>query len=1137
MNRDGSGIDLPAPDPSIADALSAWAADPALSAVLRAGDAAFLVLSGDAGRVLHASEAGRALAPLFAGFASGLHDQVKRHAPASGRPALLRLQLDPRRLGSPVPCLLARRALPGGEPALLLVATALLPASLRRRIPSAAASAEPMARQPEAVPALPEPVPAPGARFVWRSDAEGRLGEVSGSPFPALRRALTGESWASLAGAGRLRNAEGVLAALAGRSTFRALPAELALEAGDVLGFDLFGTPVAQPGRPFEGFEGFARIRAATETATNAPSPDGPPSAAPFAPAARLGLAWRWQDAVRSTPASIAPEMEMPKPEAAAVSPSSPAGPAGPVPEAEGLPTPAAPSSIPEAGASVAADAPATSGAERPASTRATPGARSSSAGVESAPSASEDGPRTAMAALHAVGSSPADAATAPTPSGDGLRATLAALPGGGSSTSDAATATSAFEGGPRDARTALPPLGPSSSEPEPAPTPSEDGLLARMVAPPDAALSPSAAAPAASDAAQQDARAALPQTGSLFSDSEPAPTAFEGAPQAVTSAPPEGGSSPSGHESAPDAYEEGRRDVSDAAPSSAVAETLPDGSPAEGAAAPVTTAEPGKASSLSAAESSPLLSVNEHAAFREIAKALGARFAGDEEPDETADAQAESRVWGGSVTPFPARAVETVPAEATTLLEGVPAALMICRGEELLHANRAFLDLAGFPDLATLQAEGGLGRLFRGLAPHRHARDGAAVAMATRGGQSRGVAIDEARMIWTGAAAECLLVRPLAGSDPERETRLAAAEASGRGRLTEARAALDALEDGVVGLDREGRVLSVNRAAARLLGIDPRQAEGAFLADLFAVASAGPVRSALRLPEASACEVSIANGQGVPARLAVSLSATNREGGRVAVLREAARASAAAAERRARSGETADFAARLGREVREPMTSILGFADLMLAERYGPLGSPRYQEALQDIRGAGERLVALVDDLVELAGVEAGRRALSVAPLTLNDVVGACVAELQPEAALGRVVLRTSFAADLAPILADEASLRQAARAVIAAAIGDTAAGGQVIVSTTHGERGEAALRVRDTGIGLSPRELEGALRLPDPAEPLPRRRGGGPALGLILTRALVEANHGRLRVSSRKDEGTLVEMLFPVRDAALSA
>lgn len=522
-------------------------------------------------------------------------------------------------------------------------------------------------------------------------------------------------------------------------------------------------------------------------------------------------------------------------------------------------------------------------------------------------------------------------------------------------------------------------------------------------------------------------------------------------------------------------------------------------------------------------------LSVSEHDAFREIARALGVRYAGDpaDDADEAAPADPAGR---GAVMPFsfasPSAPVRTEP-DPAALLDGVPGPLLLHRGPEILAANRAFLDLADYPDLAALRAAG-LARLFPDPLPDP-LPEGATRALEPRDGTVRRVALARGAMPWPGGPAAALLLRPLAdaeagaGAASGVEARPPAAALPGPDADADAaalRAALDAVAEGVVVADAAGRVLSLNRAAADLLGRDPRAAPGAALRDLV------PPEMAGALAEADGRAVSVEGGA-----LAVR-SAALGGGLRALLLRPVPEAS-----RSEGPGFVARFLAQLDREIRTPLTGILGFADVMLKEPYGPLGHARYRSYLNDIRASGEQVLALVADLVDLATVETGGLPLSRRPLPLNDLVSTCVAEMQAEAARGRIVLRTSFAEDLAPLEADEPSLARAARLVIGNAIRLTGAGGQVIVSTNPAERGAVALRVRDTGIGMSPEEIAFAL------EPFRggRPEAGGPegahaaagGLGLPLSKALVEANDGRLSISSRKDEGTLVEILLPGRAA----
>jgi signal transduction histidine kinase len=226
-------------------------------------------------------------------------------------------------------------------------------------------------------------------------------------------------------------------------------------------------------------------------------------------------------------------------------------------------------------------------------------------------------------------------------------------------------------------------------------------------------------------------------------------------------------------------------------------------------------------------------------------------------------------------------------------------------------------------------------------------------------------------------------------------------------------------------------------------------------------------------------------------------------------------------------SVEKSDFLAKVSHELRTPLNAIIGFAEVMLEERLGPMGNERYQEYLKDIHESGRRVIGLVNDLLDLAKIEAGRMELSFAGVNLNEIVGTCVNALLQNAARERIVIRTSFAPKLPPVVADQRSLRQIVLNVVSNAVKFTPAGGQVIVSTAATDRGEIVVRIRDTGIGMTDEEVAAALQ---PFRQFATsRKGDGSGLGLPLTKALVEANRGTLHITSAQNEGTLVEIVFP--------
>jgi PAS domain S-box-containing protein len=224
-----------------------------------------------------------------------------------------------------------------------------------------------------------------------------------------------------------------------------------------------------------------------------------------------------------------------------------------------------------------------------------------------------------------------------------------------------------------------------------------------------------------------------------------------------------------------------------------------------------------------------------------------------------------------------------------------------------------------------------------------------------------------------------------------------------------------------------------------------------------------------------------------------------------------------------------ADVLAKISHEVRTPLNAIIGFCEVMIAERFGPVGNDRYLEYLKDIRTSGGQLVALINDLLDLSKIESGKLELSVAPLALNELTQQCVAIMQQRANRGRIIIRTSLATKLPRVLADARSIRQVVINVLANSIELTNAGGQVIVSTALSDTGDVVLRVRDSGIGMSEIDLKAALE-PFRQHATSQRAGPtGTGLGLPLAKALAEANRASFAMTSAINAGTFVEVTFP--------
>ena len=221
------------------------------------------------------------------------------------------------------------------------------------------------------------------------------------------------------------------------------------------------------------------------------------------------------------------------------------------------------------------------------------------------------------------------------------------------------------------------------------------------------------------------------------------------------------------------------------------------------------------------------------------------------------------------------------------------------------------------------------------------------------------------------------------------------------------------------------------------------------------------------------------------------------------------------------------DFLAKVSHEVRTPLNSIIGFAELMLQERFGPIGSERYKGYVEDIHQSGLYALSLLNDLLDISKIEAGKFELNFTAVEVPEIVEDCAASLQPLAKRARILLRTSLAPDLPTVVADPRRLKQILLNLLTNAIKFTKEGGQVIVSGTMIE-GELRVRVRDNGVGMTKDEIAFAMQPFHQLDTAPRKQTGT-GLGLPVTKALVDANRARLVLTSEPGIGTSADVIFP--------
>ena len=568
------------------------------------------------------------------------------------------------------------------------------------------------------------------------------------------------------------------------------------------------------------------------------------------------------------------------------------------------------------------------------------------------------------------------------------------------------------------------------------------------------------------------------------------------------------------------------------------------------------------------AADSAPALTPIENNAFNELARRLSARLDTDE-ASETPPAQHvdEPYMFEPELAPVASPAIADTSSDWLSrppalaqgaalrdrpLLDLLPVGVLVYRLDRLLYANPHFLSCVGHSDLASLEIAGGLDALYvepNVAADSSSAGTGTPVTIAA-GADQPPAAANLSAISWDGEPAMALIFAATPAPQHTIEPAIAAQAAPepvaptaqpGQANAEDLAAILDTAAEGIVMFDISGRIHSCNRSAEALFGRDGDTLTRGALVDLFAPESLRDVQD--YFDAVARGDTTGMHGREVLGRvpsggllpLAITMGRTLPDGPNFfAIFRDQSQARKTdtelhAARRQADRFVSAktDLLARISHEIRAPLNAIIGFSDVMIEERFGVLGNDRYSDYIKDIRTCGARVVAIIDDLLDLSRIETGDLELAFASQNLNEVVEQCVAVMQPQANRERIIIRSSLAHHLPPVTADAQALRQIAANLISNSIHLANAGGQVIVSTALSDKGHVVLRVRDTGHGLNDNEIAEAMepfRTRAPSDRGPETAG----VNLSLTRALVEANRAQFNIKTAPQSGTLIEVVF---------
>ncbi|MGV8998021.1 MAG: PAS domain-containing sensor histidine kinase [Parvibaculaceae bacterium] len=222
-------------------------------------------------------------------------------------------------------------------------------------------------------------------------------------------------------------------------------------------------------------------------------------------------------------------------------------------------------------------------------------------------------------------------------------------------------------------------------------------------------------------------------------------------------------------------------------------------------------------------------------------------------------------------------------------------------------------------------------------------------------------------------------------------------------------------------------------------------------------------------------------------------------------------------------------FLANMSHELRTPLNAIIGFSDIMKSELFGALGNARYAEYAQDINDSGAHLLSVIDDILDISKIEAGRYTLEESYMDLGEHLRWSIEMVRPRTSDKKITVTLDIDDDLPPLYADTRAIRQIMLNLLSNAAKFTPENGAIMVEATRDGAGTLRLSVRDNGIGIPVDKLQTVLEPFGQVDDTTARQHGGTGLGLSITKALVELHDGAFRLDSVLGRGTAAEIFLP--------
>ena len=374
--------------------------------------------------------------------------------------------------------------------------------------------------------------------------------------------------------------------------------------------------------------------------------------------------------------------------------------------------------------------------------------------------------------------------------------------------------------------------------------------------------------------------------------------------------------------------------------------------------------------------------------------------------------------------------------------------------------------------------------------------------------------------------------------------TEIKAAEAAALDARRHLQDAIESLSEGFALYDVDGRlVLSNSRLRELHAAIDPAfplepgSSFDAALRNLLEGSRIDDVdglirRRAAELEDGSSVwEAQLANGvwiQGTERRM--------RDGGVVAMRRDITllkhredQLRAAMIEAMGANKAKSEFLANMSHELRTPLNAIIGFSEMIESEIFGPLGNARYGEYVGDIRASGQHLLNIINTVLDLARVEAGKIVLSEGMVDIDATIDECASLMRERIMRGMLRLKLEIEPDLPVLRADPVRLKQVVLNLMSNSVKFTKAHGQIAVRAHRTPAGGIAIEIADTGIGMDPATIPRVFEPFSLGHATHSRAYAGTGLGLPLSKALVEEHGGKLVLTSALGVGTTATVTLP--------